>query len=64
MFSLKGKSAVVTGGGSGIGKAISVLFAKQGATVHIIELNLQSAEETVNEIKEFGIAFAQEPFYL
>ena len=39
MFSLKGKSAVITGGGSGIGKAISILFAKQGATVHIIELN-------------------------
>src|SRR6476469_6087786 len=39
MFSLKGKYAVITGGGSGIGKAISILFAKQGATVHIIEMN-------------------------
>jgi 2-keto-3-deoxy-L-fuconate dehydrogenase len=36
MFSLKNKSAVITGGGSSIGKAIAVLFAKQGATVHII----------------------------
>ncbi|RZM26676.1 MAG: SDR family oxidoreductase [Pedobacter sp.] len=50
MFSLKGKSAVITGGGSGIGRAISVLFAKQGALVHIIELNSDAATETLNEI--------------
>lgn len=58
MFSLKGKSAVVTGGGSGIGKAIAILFAKQGAEVHIIELNKASADETVAEINAFGYAFA------
>ncbi|RKD16218.1 short-chain dehydrogenase [Pelobium manganitolerans] len=58
MFSLKGKSAVITGGGSGIGKAISLLFAKQGATVHIIELNTASADETVKEISAYGEAFA------
>lgn len=59
MFSLEGKTAVITGGGSGIGKAISVLFAAQGAEVHIIELNAAAAEETVNEIKEKeGLAFA------
>ena len=54
MFSLKGKSAVITGGGSGIGKAISQLFAKQGATVHIIELNADAAQDTVNEITQQG----------
>lgn len=58
MFSLKGKSAVVTGGGSGIGKAIAILFAKQGAEVHIIELNKASADQTVLEIKKFGEAYA------
>ena len=58
MFSLKGKSAVITGGGSGIGKAISVLFAKQGAEVHIIELNKDSADQTVAQINEFGKAYA------
>lgn len=59
MFSLKGKTAVITGGGSGIGKAISVLFAKQGASVHIIELNAGAAAETVEEIqKEQGVASA------
>jgi 2-keto-3-deoxy-L-fuconate dehydrogenase len=56
MFSLKGKSAVITGGGSGIGKAIAVLFAKQGAQVHIIELNAAAAEQTVAEIGEQTVA--------
>jgi 2-keto-3-deoxy-L-fuconate dehydrogenase len=54
MFSLEGKSAVITGGGSGIGKAIAVLFGKQGATVHIIELNADAAMETVAEIYAAG----------
>ncbi len=54
MFSLSNKSVIVTGGGSGIGKAISLLFAQQGATVHIIELNPMAAEETVNQIRENG----------
>lgn len=58
MFSLKGKSAVITGGGSGIGKAISLLFAKQGAVVHIVELNKQSADDAVLEINQFGQAYA------
>jgi 2-keto-3-deoxy-L-fuconate dehydrogenase len=51
MFSLKGKSAVITGAGSGIGRAIAVLFAKQGANVHIIEVNADAAAETLEEIK-------------
>lgn len=54
MFSLKEKSAVITGGGSGIGKAISVLFAGTGATVHIMELNADAAAETVDEITQAG----------
>ncbi len=59
MFSLKNKSAVITGGGSGIGKAISVLFAAQGAHVHIIELDEKAASSTVEEIQQTGgIAFS------
>ncbi|MCX2452650.1 SDR family NAD(P)-dependent oxidoreductase [Pedobacter sp. PLR] len=54
MFSLKGKSAIITGGGSGIGKAISMLFAKQGAKVHIIELNVEAAALAVAEIEIAG----------
>lgn len=54
MFRLDNKTAVISGGGSGIGKAISTLFARQGATVHILELNAQLAAETVKEIENAG----------
>lgn len=54
MFSLQNKRAVVTGGGSGIGKAIAVILAKQGAEVHIIELGLAQAADTLSEIKNSG----------
>lgn len=54
MFSLKDKSVIITGGGSGIGKAISILFAQQGAIVNILELNQTAAEETANQIVENG----------
>ncbi len=54
MFSLKNKIAVITGAGSGIGKAMAVLFAKQGAVVHIIELNAAAAIAVVEEIVIYG----------
>jgi len=53
-FSLQGKRVIITGGGSGIGKAISKTFAQNGATVHILELKLVSAQETVEEITNDG----------
>ena len=49
-FSLKNKTVLVTGGGSGIGKAISKTFAKQGAKVHILDFNETALKETVSEI--------------
>jgi NAD(P)-dependent dehydrogenase (short-subunit alcohol dehydrogenase family) len=54
MFSLSHKSAIITGGGSGIGRAIAELFAHQGAVVHVLELNLSGAEETVKQITAGG----------
>ena len=51
-FSLKNKIAVVTGGGSGIGKAISKTFAEQGAYVHILDFNEQDGAATAKEIWE------------
>ena len=50
MFSLSSKTAVITGGGSGIGKAIAETFAASGATVHILELNTQAAKSALAEI--------------
>jgi 2-keto-3-deoxy-L-fuconate dehydrogenase len=50
MYSLEGKSAVITGGGSGIGKAIATLFGTQGATVHILEMNAEAAAAAITEI--------------
>jgi len=54
MFSLDNKTAIVTGGASGIGLAITQAFAKAGATVHILELNEQLAQQVVESIKADG----------
>ncbi len=53
-FNLKEKVAIITGGGSGIGKAIAGCFASQGATSIIIELNAEAAEETAAGIIASG----------
>ena len=52
MFELNKKIAVVTGGGSGIGKAVALLFAKQGAEVHVLDLNEMAGKTTVSEIEQ------------
>ena len=52
---LEGKVAIVTGGDSGIGRAVSVLFARQGADVAIVYLNEhEDAEETKRHVEEEG----------
>ncbi len=56
MFSLKDKHAVVTGAGSGIGKAVAVLLAQQGATVYVADINEEQATETAKEIGKNAIA--------
>jgi len=52
MFRLDEKTAVVTGSGSGIGKVVALLFAKQGAQVHLIDRNEEACNATVKEIEE------------
>ncbi|HEX7902362.1 MAG TPA: SDR family oxidoreductase [Chitinophagaceae bacterium] len=54
MFSLKNKTAIVTGAGSGIGKAIAKLFAQQGAAVHLLDFDEKAAAQTKTEIEEDG----------
>jgi len=54
MFTLEKKVAVITGGGSGIGKAVALVFAQQGATVQVIDLNTEQANQTVLEIRQAG----------
>ena len=51
---LKDRIALVTGAGSGIGKASALLMAKEGAKVGILTLKPEEAEETLNEIKSMG----------
>lgn len=55
LFSLNNKTAVITGGGSGIGKAIALLFARQGAAMHILDVNEKNATETAAEAAQEGI---------
>jgi 2-keto-3-deoxy-L-fuconate dehydrogenase len=54
MYSLENKTVIVTGGGSGIGKAICVLFAKQGAGVFILDQDEKGSADTVELIKKSG----------
>lgn len=54
MFSLENKIAVITGGGSGIGKSVSLLFAERGAIVHVLDLNIENANTVVSEITDAG----------
>lgn len=52
---LKGKTAIITGGDSGIGRAVAVLFAKEGADVAIIYLNEhEDAKETKGYVEQIG----------
>lgn len=51
---LNGKTALVTGGGSGIGRAAALVYAREGAHVVVADVNVEGGEETVQQIKEAG----------
>lgn len=54
MSRMTGKVALVTGGGSGIGRATALKFASEGASVVIGNRNEQAGQETVDLIKQNG----------
>lgn len=54
MFSLQNKTALVTGGASGIGLAIAQTFASAGASVHILDLNAEQAGQAAEGIRTAG----------
>jgi len=54
MFDLKERNVIITGGGSGIGRAAAITFALHDANVHILDLNKTQADEVQREILSTG----------
>ncbi|MCK6207825.1 3-ketoacyl-ACP reductase [Bacillus infantis] len=55
MQSLKGKTALITGAGRGIGRAAAIAFAKEGISVGLLGRTLSNLEKAADELKEFDV---------
>jgi len=51
---MQGKTAFITGGASGIGRASAIAFAKAGTNVFILDIDVAGADAVVEEISAFG----------
>ena len=51
---LKGKRAIVTGGGAGIGRGAAIKLAEEGARVGVLDINQTAAEEVAENILQAG----------
>src|SRR5262245_30005919 len=56
MRELRGRVAVVTGAGSGIGRAVSVLLAQQGCHVALADVNRAGLEESAAQVRAHGVS--------
>ena len=54
MKQLRGRVAVVTGAGSGIGRATSIALARQGCRVAVVDINQSAAEDTARLVRAHG----------
>jgi 3-oxoacyl-[acyl-carrier protein] reductase len=54
IFDLAGKAAIVTGGGSGIGRAVALALSRFGADVAVVDISQEAAEKVVDELKAQG----------
>lgn len=55
-MSLNRKNAIVTGGAQGIGRAIALRLAKDGANVALLDLNAETGRKTASEIEQLGVS--------
>ena len=53
--SFLGKVAIITGGGSGIGRSVALQLAAQGASIAVVDLNLERANEVAEDARECGV---------
>lgn len=61
-MNLKGKNAIITGGGSGLGKAVAIALANEGANIGITGRNEENLKNTAEEIKKLGVNAAYSVF--
>lgn len=54
MMRLENKVAIITGGGTGIGKETALLFAREGAKIVITDINQESGDQAVKDIQAIG----------
>jgi 3-oxoacyl-[acyl-carrier protein] reductase len=62
MISLKGKTAIITGGGRGLGKAVALLLAQEGVNIGITGRNEAQLKTVSGELEAFGVKAAYEAF--
>ena len=55
MESLKGKNAIITGAGKGIGRAIAIALAQEGVNIGLVSRTASDLEDVALELKKYGV---------